>query len=194
MKRRTVVIYLFSLNAMLIALGVALVTLLLTSAGSASELTSACAEDGASADSSALLPVSRGFESIPEAETFICHQIVYPRKTEGWSIENISASRSRPPADIVRGVGFASVTLDYARLQGSGDLRVEVSPFRISSIDYGIVDRVEIMGAEAKVIQGKDHSWVYLQWEARGYSFYTEAHLTDDFGLADLYAILRSIK
>jgi hypothetical protein len=194
MKRRTAVIYLLSLNAILASIGVALVTLLLVSGDSAADRLATCAEAGAPSFSDGFMPNSTGFESIEEAEAFICHEIVYPRATGGWIIEHVSASRSRPAADIVRGIGFASVTLDYGRIQGGADLRIEVSPFRIDPIEYGIVDRVEIMGSEAKVIQGKDPTRVYLQWEAEGYSFFSEAQITADFGLEELYAVLRSIR
>jgi hypothetical protein len=173
---------------------VALVTLLLVSGDSAADRLATCAEAGAPSFSDGFMPNSTGFESIEEAEAFICHEIVYPRATGGWIIEHVSASRSRPAADIVRGIGFASVTLDYGRIQGGADLRIEVSPFRIDPVLYGIVDRIEIMGAQANVIQGKDPSLFIVQWEANGFSFYTEARLAASFGLPDLYTILNSIR
>jgi hypothetical protein len=195
MKRRSLVIYLASFNVILASIGVALLTLLLTSGGSASGQLADCgiAQNPSSA-SGADIPTNNSFDSVAEAETFICHSIIYPGNTHGWLMEHISASRSRSAADVGRGIGFASVTLDYMRLNSDADLRIEVSPFHIDPIEYGIVDHVQIMGGDAKVIQGEDTSRVFLQWEANGFSFFTEAKLTDDFGLEDIYPILNSIR
>lgn len=195
MKRRSAVIYLLCLNAIVASIGVVLVTLLLTAGQPAEGRLAQCDASGdPPVASGGLVPVSNALESIDEAEAFICHDIVYPREAHGWLMEQISASRSRPAADVGRGLGFASVTLDYQRLYSDADLRIEVSPFRIDPIVYGIVGQVQIMGSQANVIQGKDPSRVYLQWEADGFSFFSEAQITDDFGLNDLYAILNSIR
>jgi hypothetical protein len=195
MKRRSLVIYLLSFNAILASIGVALLAMLLTSGGSASgQLVDCGGVYGAPTTSDdTSMPTNNSFDSVADAESFICHTIIYPTDPHGWLMEHISASRSRSAADVGRGLGFASVTLDYMRLNSDADLRIEVSPFHIDPIEYGIIDHVQIMGTDAKVIQGKDTSRVFLQWEANGYSFFTEAKLTDDFGLEDIYPILNSI-
>jgi len=195
LKRRSAIIYLLSFNVILASIGVALITLLLTSGDpSAGRLATCGGDDNAPTASGGVIPVSNAFQSIDEAEAFICHDVIYPRDPHGWLIEHVSASRSRPARDVGRGLGFASVTLDYMRLNSKADLRIEVSPFHIDPIEYGIVDQVQIMGSQANVIQGKDPNLVILQWEAAGFSFFTEAHTTDDFGLQDVYAILNSIR
>ena len=110
-------------------------------------------------------------------------------------VENISASRSGPAALVGRGIGFASVTLDYTLLnEEDADMRIEVSPFVIDPVTYGIVDHVQIMDSQAKLIQGLDESHYIMQWQADGFSFYVEANLTDDFDLTQLYEILNSIR
>jgi len=69
-----------------------------------------------------------------------------------------------------------------------------VSPFHIEPVTYGIIDHVKIMDSSATVIQGLDKNHYVMQWEADGFSFYVEAHLTDSFSLTQLYDILNSIR
>jgi hypothetical protein len=195
MSRRSKLIYLWSFNAIAASTVVALVTLLLASGGSSAEPAAFCGVNNAPTTTDSYLPVNDSFETIIEAETFICHEVAYPRSTPGWAMEHISASRSGPAADVGRGLGFASVTFDYLRPDNrAADLRVEVSPYHIDPVAYGIIDQVKIMGSKANLIQGNDKSLFILQWEADGYSFYAEARVTDDFGLPDLYNVLNSIE
>jgi hypothetical protein len=192
MSRRSKLVYLLSLNAILASAIVALVTVLLTDGSGPGDLAN-CGTSGEVTRES-FVPLNNSLETISDAEAYICHDIVYPRDTAHWKIEHISASRSGPAAYVGRGLGFASVTLDYILPNSRADLRIEVSPFRIDPIVYGIVDQVEVMGAEANLIQGNDPSIVIVQWEADGYSFYTEAHLDGEFDLPQLLAILNSIR
>jgi hypothetical protein len=194
-------ICLLSFNAIAAAIIVALVTILLTSAEAGpSALQVACLEDNdTSATGAGQLAGDRGFETIEEAEAFICHRIAYPRDPKGWLMEDISAVRRASTREIAQGYGFASVTLNYRLAKGNtelrnADLRIEVSPFAIDPVTFGIVDQVKIMGAKADLIRGKDANHVILQWRSSGYSFYTEARLTDDFSLTDLLAVLNTIE
>ena len=193
MSTRSKLIYLVSLNAILASALVALAVVLLHDGDDERELMAGCGAQDESLER--FVPVNDSFDSVDEAEAFICHEIAYPRQAPGWMIENISASRSGPAALVGRGVGFASVTLDYMLLNRPGaDLRVEVSPFRIDDVTYGIIDHVDIMDSEAKLIQGLDDNHFILQWQANGYSFYVEAHLADGFDLHDLFTVLNSIR
>lgn len=195
MRRRSVIISLVAFNLVVASLGMALVTLLLTSGEGASSRDVACNDDaGVPSISGPLVPVNSALDSIEEAEAFICHRIAYPRDAGRWTLEHISASRSAPAAAIARGRGFASVTLDYELRRSEADLRVEVSPFHIEPVIYGIVDEVRIMGAPANVIQSNEPGLVMLQWEADGYSFFVHAELTADFTLDEVYEILNSIE
>jgi len=194
MSRRSKLVYLLSINAILASAFAALVTVLLTGGSGASQRLVNCDDEG-SATRQGFVPLNEGLDTIREAEAYICHDIVYPRETAGWKIEHISASRSGPAAYVGRGNGFASVTLDYILpADNHADFRIEVSPFQIAPIEYGIVDQVEIMGAEANLIRGNDPSLVIVQWEADGYSFYVEATLAGGFDLPQLLAILNSIR
>ena len=194
MSRSSKLAYLLSLNAILASAIVVLVTVLLTNGSSGGERLASCDDDGL-VTRQGVVPLNGSMGTIREAEAYICHDIVYPRETADWKIEHISATRSGPAAYVGRGNGFASVTLDYV-LPGStnADFRVEVSPFEIAPIMFGVVDKVEIMGAEANVIQGNDPSLVIVQWEADDYSFYAEATLAGGFDLPQLFAILNSIR
>lgn len=194
MSRRSKLVYLWSFNAILASAVVALVTILLSTAGSA-EHVGACGVAGESPTREGFIPVNSSFDSIAEAEAFICHDVVHPRSTPGWVMEHISASRSGPAAYVGRGLGFASVTLDYQQLNSpAADLRIEVSPYHIDPIGVGTADEVEIMGTQASLIQGLNPNHYVMQWEADGYSFYVEARLTDGFGLPELYRVLNSIR
>jgi hypothetical protein len=194
MSRRSKLVYLLSLNAILASAVVALVTAVLTGDADSSGRLASCDTEGTTAREG-FVPLNNSLGTIGEAEAYICHDIVYPREIADWRIEHISASRSGPAASVGSGLGFASVTLDYILPGGShADLRIEVSPFHIDPILYGIVDEVEIMGAKANLIQGRDLALVILQWETDGYSFYTEARLAGGFDLPQLYAILNSIR
>jgi hypothetical protein len=194
MSQRSKLIYLCSLNAILASVVVALVTIVLASGGSA-EHAAVCGDTDPGAPRDSYLPSSGTFASIADAETFICHVVAHPRSTPGWAVENISAMRSGPAASVGRGDGFASVTLDYVRPNNpAADLRIEVSPYHIDPVDYGIVDEVEIMGSQARLIKGLNETHYVLQWEADGFSFYVEARLTKSFGLPELYKVLNSIR
>ncbi len=193
MSRRSKLVYLCSLNAIL-ASAVVVLAVLLFANGDSSLQAGACGPDVPS-DGDRYVPTNDTFNSIAEAEDFICHDVAYPRSTPGWMVENISASRSGPAALVGRGIGFASVTLDYTLLnEEDADMRIEVSPFVIDPVTYGIVDHVQIMDSQAKLIQGLDESHYIMQWQADGFSFYVEANLTDDFDLTQLYEILNSIR
>jgi hypothetical protein len=188
MSRRSKLVYLFSFNAILASAIVALVTMLAT--GGSAERVFTCGASSISAEGRGFVPINNTFESITEAEAFICHEVPSPQSTPGWRMENISASRNGS-----KYVSFASVTLDYARPDDpAADLRIEVSPFHIDKLGYGIVDKVEVMGSDADLIQGLDQSHFILQWEADGFSFFVETHITPDFGLPQLYDILNSIE
>jgi len=113
MSRRSKLLYLWSFNAILASAVVALVTMLLASGGSSAGRAASCAANDAPTTPESFIPVNNTFETIIGAETFICHQVAYPRSTPGWAMEHISASRSGPAAYVGRGLGFASVTLDY---------------------------------------------------------------------------------
>jgi hypothetical protein len=195
---RLQLICLLSFDAIAAAIVVALVTILVTSAGQGpSPLQAACLDDGTSAVGR--LGGDRGFESIEGAEAYICHEIAYPRDPKGWLMEDISAMRRASTRELGRGQGFASVTLNYRLTHGNvpirnADMRIEVSPFTIDPVTYGIVGHVKIMGARADLIRGKDPNLVILQWRSRGYSFYTEARLSPDFSLDDLLTILNTIE
>jgi hypothetical protein len=194
MRRRSRLIYLCSLNAILASAVVALVTIVLAGGGSA-QRTALCGGADGPATRDGFIPVNDSFDSVTAAERFICHSVAYPRSTPGWDIEHIGASRSGPAAYVGRGLGFASVTLDYMQPDNpAADLRIEVSPYHIDPVSYGIVDEVEIMGSPAKLIEGVDRTHNVMQWEAEGFSFYVEARLTDGFGLPELYKVLNSIR
>ena len=192
MSRRSKLVYLLSLNAILASAVVALSVLIFANGGSA-EQASVCGAGEPASDR--FVPSNDSFESIEEAQRFICHDIAYPRQARGWIFENISASRSAPAAVVGRGLGFASVTLDYMLLNNRGaDLRLEVSPFEIDPVTYGIIDHIQIMDSQAALIQGLDENHYIMQWQANGFSFFVEAHLSGDFDLAGLYTILNSIE
>jgi hypothetical protein len=193
---RLKLISLLSFNAIAAAVIVAQVTFLLSSKDEGpSALQLACLDDsGASATGAGQLAGDRGFATVEEAETFICHRIAYPRDLNGWLIEDISAMRRSTARDTALGQGFASVTLNYVLGRSKADLRIEVSPFAIDRVEYGVIDKVRIMGATAELIKGLDSNHVILQWRSNGYSFYTEARLTDEFSMADLLAVLNSIE
>jgi hypothetical protein len=195
MSRRSKLIGLWSLNTILAAVIVALVTVVFTSGGNSTPAALACGDPIAPAEDAAFVPTSQSFDTVEEAEAFICHQVAYPHSTPGWTYELISASRSGPAAYVGRGIGFASITLDYMQPNNpAADMRVEISPYQIAPVTYGIVDQVELMGSQANLIQGNQPDYYILQWEAKGFSFYVETHLTDDFRLPDLYDVLNSIR
>jgi hypothetical protein len=193
--RRLKLISLISFNAIAAAIVVALLTILLTSTDEQpSALQTACLDDSGASAAGGQLAADRGFGTMEEAEAFICHRIAYPRDLRGWMIEDISAVRRPSTREVAQGRGFASVTLNYMLGRTAADMRIEVSPFAIDPVTFGIVDRVNIMGTWADLIRGKDHNLVILQWRSSGYSFYTEAKLTDEFSLDELLAVLNSIE
>jgi hypothetical protein len=193
MSHRTKLIYLLSLNAILASALVALTTALLAGGGSAQHAVLCSGVERSQGER--FVPINNSFDSISAAEGFICHEIAYPRSTPGWEFENISASRSGPAVNVGSGYGFASVTLDYERPDDpDADLRIEVSPYRIDPIEYGIIDSVPIMGTDADLIRGVDDGHFIMQWQSRGFSFFVEAMTTDGFDLTTLFDILNSIR
>jgi hypothetical protein len=194
---RLKLISLLSFNAVAAALIVALVTILLTSQDPQplSALEIACLEERGAAETGGGLSPDSNFETVADAEAYICHRIAYPQDLGDWRIEDISAVRRPSAREVAERRGFASVTLNYVLGRSKADLRIEVSPFAIQPAEFGIVDRVPVMDTKAELIEGMDRpGHVVLQWRSSGYSFYTEAQLTDEFSLEDLLAVLNSIE
>jgi hypothetical protein len=191
-SRRLLLLVTFNLFA--IAAIVVMLFALLTAEDERSATQASCVSGPDARSSGRPVTLNEAFASVEDAEAFICHRIAYPRENHGWRLENVSATRNAPARVIAAGRGFASVTLDYAPLQSSADLRLEVSPFDIAPVTYGDIQEVRVMGEPARLIRGSDPTLVVLQWEAEGYNFHAIARLTDDFPLQDLYAVLNSIR
>ena len=137
--------------------------------------------------------LNREFESVEEAEAFICHRVAYPREPAPWRLETVSATRTRPLADIVDGLGFASVSFDYALPRSDADLRLDVSPFAFD-VAPGEAETVRIAGREARLVRGREAGTYVLQWRSGGLSFYVLARLPQDYPLQDLVRVLETIE
>ena len=83
------------------------------------------------ATSGQVLPLTKTFNSIQEAESFICHKIAYPRDTQGLQLQSISGRRDSNLGDVVDGTADAIVTLEYSGIDEQ--ITFEVSPFPIDA-------------------------------------------------------------
>jgi hypothetical protein len=107
-----------------------------------------------------VVPLTKTFTSIGDAESFICHRIAYPSELQGLKLETISATRDSGLGDVIEGIANAFVTLTYA---GNGaSLSLEVSPFPIDApVGATKPESVEVQGQGAKLIEdaGKQTVW-----------------------------------
>ena len=96
-------------------------------------------------------PLTRTFDTIGGAESFICHSIQYPRDLQGLQPDTISAERDGNLGDVVEGNVDAIVTLTYA--DSSSKLTFEVSPFPIDAPAGGSPTPLIVDGKDGKIIE-----------------------------------------
>ena len=77
----------------------------------------------------AYVPRQETFESVEDAEAFICHDVPILH-TEGWELETISAERSHELSQTVDGNGYAGVTLTYENAALGKTLVLDATPFQ----------------------------------------------------------------
>jgi hypothetical protein len=94
-------------------------------------------------ESGAVQPLSRSFQTIEEAEAFICHRVARAEDASGWTLTDIVAHRDRGLNDIVGGTGYAEVRLRYEHASGAVAVLI-VTPFTLPGLTGQGVDKEEI--------------------------------------------------
>ena len=137
------------------------------------------------------LPVERQFETIAQAERFICHSIAYPRD-ESATLEGVTAFRSGSLQQVVEGDATAEVRLQY-RIAPSGRLlQLNVSPQDLGAPRASPQSQtLRVQGQEALLTPGGPSlDYVQVDWRKDGLSFHAQAQLSDGFTLEMLLVAL----
>jgi hypothetical protein len=83
------------------------------------------------AESGAIQPLSRSFQTIEDAEAFICHSVARAEDASGWTLTEIVAHRDRGLNEIVEGTGYAEVHLRYNHDSSGAMATLIVTPFTL---------------------------------------------------------------
>jgi hypothetical protein len=83
------------------------------------------------AESGAVQPLSRSFQTIKDAEAFICHRVARAEDASGWTLTEIFANRDRGLNDVVEGTGYAEVHLRYKHDSSGAMATLIVTPFTL---------------------------------------------------------------
>jgi hypothetical protein len=148
-------------------------------------------QDNAVRADGSVIPRVETFESLEEAEAFICRRIPHPRETGDFTLSAVRVARERNLGDTIEGEGSADVELDYAALPDGATFNFGVS-FPPEPVEGDPADHIEIGGSEAVLKQNEDLASV--QWNRDGWTIYVPAQLTANFEAADLMEILESVR
>jgi hypothetical protein len=144
-----------------------------------------------------ILPETRSYDNISDAEAFICHGVAYPR-LEGWVLESAAATRSSDLGKVIEGEASAAVLLTYSRADAGASVEIDVSPSAIQRPDFeGDRESVLVGNAEATLIRSPEPGYPRIRrvlWKANGLDFMATAFLTDDFTESELLALLESVR
>lgn len=142
-----------------------------------------------------VLPETRTYDNIADAEAFICHRIAYPR-LEGWALESAAATRSGSLGKVIEGEAMAGVLLTYRQTSGlQRSVDIDVTPSRIQRPDFGgEQEAVRVRDAAATLIRGPQQDQRRVLWQAGGLDFMATAYVGDDFTEQDLLAVLESVR
>jgi hypothetical protein len=129
-------------------------------------------------------PTERQFETIAEAERWICHSVAYPR-SDAVKLERVSAFRSGSLQQVVEGDAYAEVRLSFRHASG-GAIDLTVAPFK------GKGD-LEARGRPASSARPSGAGFGDA-WQADGLDFQMRAERAAGFTQADFDAIKESIR
>ncbi len=115
-----------------------------------------------------VLPLSKTFDSIAGAESFICHKLAYPRNPQGLQLTTISGRRDSNLGDVVEGSADATVTLTYSG-SNSQQLTFEVSPFPIDAPTGGTPEPIMVAGQSGELL---DAGGTQTVWWSHGLLFF----------------------
>ena len=104
-------------------------------------------------------PLTKTFDTVGDAESFICHSIQYPRDLQGLQLDTISARRDGNLGDVVEGNVDAIVTLTYSGVDEK--LTFEVSPFPIDAPTGGSPSPIIVDGKGGKILETPDSQIVW---------------------------------
>jgi hypothetical protein len=176
--------------------GLVVVVFLLTDKGNLQ-----CDEGEAStnptAPNGAPLPLNRTFDSVSDAESFICHRVAYPRDTRGFDLATIGGVRTRGLADIIDGEGFAEVALAFARPPASQSFELRVTPFTyegLNALEASSPEAIRIQREPVELVRDAANNRAIVQWQKGGLMFRAEAQLGDGFSLEELLQILETTR
>jgi hypothetical protein len=153
-----------------------------------------------------VLPLNKSFNTIEDAEKFLCLPIPRPRTSELRLHDRVwppvSALRSHDLETLLDpangGKGGRMATIRYLPSQGAG---AEIE-FRVCARSCGKTTGMEttqpvtIQGSDGKLATGTGPnipSGVEVTWEKGGYGFSAFTHRLDDYRLEEFLAILETV-
>jgi hypothetical protein len=145
-------------------------------------------------------PRNEVFETLDEAEAFICHDVPELR-AGGWTLTRIAAERTVPIEFLVEGEGVGAVTLSYEQAGSGRVLTLDAAPnfgrsyFESQVPPQRTEEPVEVSGIAGTAYRfGINPDFVTVIWLDGSLEHRAAAQLTADFTLTDLIEVLETIE
>jgi hypothetical protein len=143
-------------------------------------------------------PRSEVFETVEEAEAFICHGV--PEiKADGWTLQRIAAERSVPIEFLVEGEGLGVVTLTYVEDATERPLTLDAAPFFGPTYFESQIppdrteEQVTVSGRQGRAYGfGINPDFVTVIWVDETLEHRASAQLSPGFGVGDLIGVLET--
>ncbi len=141
------------------------------------------------------LPREDTMNSIEDAETFICHDVAYPRDPS-LMLQKITAFRQSSLQDVVESNAYAEVRMTYLHRPTGQTVQVNTSPYDLGppkstseskTIRIGAQEALETRG-------GPSPDYVQVDWVANGLAFHVQTQLSGGMTEDTLDSLLDSIR
>jgi hypothetical protein len=139
--------------------------------------------------------LSRRFQTIEDAEAFICHRVVRAPDASGWTLTEITASRDRGLNDIIEGTGYAEVRLRYRHDSSSAVADLAITPFAVPRPAGERIRqaRIEVSGRAAFLyFDSVDNNTVF--WRQGDLELLASVRLNSSLTLQDFLEFLASFR
>jgi hypothetical protein len=146
-----------------------------------------------------VMPESRTFGTLEEAQAYVCFGVPFPRETGIWRLTAVRAQRSNDLdtllSDNLRR-GHRTVNLGYEDGRPGTLLNIEVFLGGAPQVEgAGTEEQIVIQGAPATIGRGGPFpAFISVVWEKDGLGFLATGSLSEAFTREELLLILESIR
>jgi hypothetical protein len=147
------------------------------------------------AELGAIQPLSRSFQTIEDAEAFICHRVARANTASGWTLTEIVANRDRGLNDIVEGTGYADVRLRYTHDTSGAMADLIVTPFTLARLGGTAAKQqsIEVAGRPAVLYDDALSNPVVI-WRLRDLDIQASAQLMGVLTRQEFVEFLASVR